>query len=469
MSTTFVGRVRELALLERAYRSDEHEFIPIYGRRRIGKSELILHFIRGKRAIYHLGKKAPAPLQVREFLAEAARALDAPLLARVACAGWADAIRTVLEHARAGEKVILAFDEFQWTAEASPDVPSILQELCDRKGRAGARVFLILCGSYMGFMEKEVLGRESPLFGRRTAQILLPPFSYREAAEFHPRLGAVDRALVYFICGGIPYYLRFFSQDDSVAVHIRKNLLDEYAALFREPEFLLREELKEVEKYHGIMMALAAGSATAVKIAAQTGIAERNLYYYLQNLVALGYVSRRHPLTSRPPVAKHVRFVVDDPLLRFWFRFVYPNLSFLSQAGPERTLRELIAPQLDAYFGACFERLCREALPALYAREGIDAAFEVGEYWDADLQLDVVGIRKDNRIDIGECKWGAIRSAAALERELAAKLQRYPNPANATLQARIFCRRLPGRATALSSDVRWHTLQDLYDGPKRGG
>jgi AAA+ ATPase superfamily predicted ATPase len=465
--TPFVGRLRELETLETAYRSERLELVPVYGRRRIGKSELILHFIKGKRAVYFLGKKAPPSLQLREFMELAAESLDQPLLAQAAVSDWGKALELILKYRPEGAKLILVFDEFQWTAQASPELPSLLQALCDQEGRKGASLMVILCGSYMGFMEKEVLGSKSPLFGRRTAQILLQPFSYLEAAHFHPQMAITDRAMIYFLCGGIPYYLRFFAPSESIPMNIRKQLLNEFAALFREPDFLLREELKEIEKYCGILFALANGAPNAAQITAKTGISERHLHYYLQSLIQLGYVARKHPLTDQPPSPRHVRFVVDDPLLRFWFRFVYPHLAFLSQNGPERLFSQLIEPDLDAYFGLCFERLCREALPALYRQEGVLSAFAVGEYWDAETQIDVVGLRQDNRVDLAECKWGTARALPSVETELSDRMRRYPNPSNATLQGRIFCQRAPTKRT-VASIHRWHTLDELYALPLPG-
>ncbi len=457
----FIGRQAELQVLERAYRSRRTEFIPVYGRRRVGKSELILHFIRHKPALYFLGKKAPPQFQIRAFMETAARALGQPLLASVSAADWGTALGTVLSQKSGTAKLVLAFDEFQWTAEASPELPSILQEQLDRSWKKRSDVLLILCGSYIGFMERDVLGEGSPLFGRRTAQILLKPFPFREAALFHPGWSAADRAQAYFVCGGVPLYLRFFSPADSIRANIENNLLGEFAPLYREPDFLLREELREVANYHAILVALSSGSRASAAIARQTGLPERNLHYYLQQLTELGYVSRRYPVTGRRPVARNVRFALDDPLLRFWFRFVYPHLGFIAQMGPRRSFQELIKPDLESYFGACFERLCREALPLLYEREGVGAAYEIGEYWDKQTQIDIVGLRQDNRTDIGECKWGAVRSPRALADELQKKIDSYPNQRGATIQGRLFTRRKLKRRTA-PAPVSFHALEELY-------
>jgi hypothetical protein len=462
--TRFIGRTAELKLLADAYRAAASGFIPIYGRRRVGKSELILQFLREHPGIYFLGKQAPAGHQLREFLDEAARALGEPLLATSSFDGWKSALTAVNDRWRRRGKLVLVFDEFQWTARASPELPSVLQELWDRRWRPGGGMLLILCGSYVGFMEREVLGRKSALFGRRTAQILLRPFGYREAGLFHPAYSLGDRARAYFVCGGVPWYLERFDQRRSIEGNIVAEVLEEHAPLRHEPEFLLREELREVESYYAVLLAIAGGRTTAWDISQATGIGDRSLHYYLQQLVELGYVHRRYPLSDGTPAARHVRFGLEDALLRFWFRFVFPNTGYLAQMGPERALRDRIRPELDAYFGRCFEALCREALPRLYARERVTAAFDVGEYWDKRCQIDVVGMRQDGWTDLGECRWGALRSGGQVRGDLEAKVRLYPNRRNATIGRRIFTRAAPPRERGSPDDpnARWHDLADLY-------
>lgn len=179
-------------------------------------------------------------------------------------------------------------------------------------------------------------------------------------------------------------------------------------------------------------------------------------------LTGLGYLARRYPLTGGKPVARHVRFVLIDPLLRFWFKFVFPNLSFIQQMGPQRTMREIVRPQLDSFFGHCFESLCREALPRLYEQEGVGAAFTVGEYWDKEVQIDVVGLRDDNWTDLGECKWGPVHSFKQLTAELDRKVPAYPNPRNATIGRRLFLGKNPPKMDTGPPDPRCHSLDDLY-------
>ena len=461
-SADFVGRRRELAVLEAAWKGEGGAFVPVYGRRRIGKSELILHFLGARPAIYHVGKVAPAELQIREFLSEAARTLGEPLLGQIAATDWRTALEAVETAWKGRGKLIIVLDEFQWTAGASPELPSLLQELWDRRWKRG-RVMLILCGSMIGFMEREVLGAKSPLFGRRTAQIHLQPFGFREAAAFHPRWSRTDQARVRFVVGGVATYLRAFDPARSFEQNLADTLLSEFAPLFREPEFLLREELREVGSYQAVLGAIAAGETTIRGIAQAGSLPERGLTYYLDQLESLGYVARRHPLTGTKPAARHLRFVLEDPLLRFWFRFVFPHRSAVQRLGPTRAFRELIKPELESYFGYCFERLCREALADIYARERI-SEFAIGEYWDRETQIDVVGMRDDKWTDLGECKWGPIGSVPGVVAELERKVRAYPNPRAATIGRRIFAHRLPAASVrAKAPGVIWHSLDDLYD------
>ena len=452
----------------------------------MGKSELILQFMADKPGVYYLGQQSSTALQVREFLAEAARPLGMPLLAELRAADWQPALRTVTEQwtrANPGQKLVLALDEFQWIAASSPNLLSDLQHCWDRWWRDAGNVMLLLCGSYLGFMEREVLGSKSPLFGRRTAQIHLQPFGYRDAARFHPRWSLEDQARAYFLVGGLPQYLLCLDDSRSIAVNIREHLLAEFAPLFHEPVFLLREELREIAPYQATLHAVASGHGTAPAIATATGLPERSLHYYLQQLTGLGHLRRRYPLASRRPAPRQVRFEIGDPLLRFWFRFVFPNVSVIRSAGPARALADRIAPSLEAWYGGCLERLCREALPLIYVQEEVAAGFEVGEYWSAATQIDVVGMRDDNWTDLGECKWGAVPSPAALETELERKLQQYPNSRSlrsnsvsraaelerklqqypnsrgATLGRRYFTRRKPAARQGADG---WYSLDDLY-------
>lgn len=217
-----------------------------------------------------------------------------------------------------------------------------------------------------------------------------------------------------------------------------------------------------MENYYAVLSAIAEGRISNQAIAAQTNIPERSLHYYTQQLNNIGYVRRRRPLTGKKAPLRHVRYFIQDPLLRFWFRFVFPNLSFIQQMGPERAFRTRIHPGLDAYFGLCFEQFCRQALRFIYEWEGVGASFEIGEYWDKKVQIDVVGLRDDHWTDIGECKWGTVKSPKALVQELEKKAAAYPNPRGATLGKRVFMRKKPQAGPRTDPGLLWYGVDELY-------
>jgi hypothetical protein len=215
--------------------------------------------------------------------------------------------------------------------------------------------------------------------------------------------------------------------------------------------------------YHAVLMALAQGKNAPAQLSKTTGIEPRALNYHLTTLVGLGYVQRRYPLTESKPSVRSVRYALDDPFLRFWFRFIFPHQSILRMMGPERGFAEVIKPNLEAYLGRCFERLCRQCMPLIYQRDGVTAAFQTGEYWDRESQIDLVGLREDNWTDLGECKWGDVASLTALQAELASKVTLYPNRRNATIGRHLFVRALKGKAARLERGTALHTLAELYE------
>jgi uncharacterized protein len=161
-------------------------------------------------------------------------------------------------------------------------------------------------------------------------------------------------------------------------------------------------------------------------IARAVGLTTSALAPHLKNLVALGYLERVSPLSARPPPRTAVVYRIADPLLRFWFRFVEPNWSALRRYSSDRVFEQMVAPQWEAFCGDGFERLCREALSLIYASEGVGGRFQIGEYWDRSVQIDVVGLGADGWVDLGECRWSARSSLAVAARELSTRESHFP-------------------------------------------
>jgi AAA+ ATPase superfamily predicted ATPase len=453
-----VGRTAELRALERRYASARSELIPVYGRRRVGKTELLLRFAAGKPTVYFSASDRLRTTQIGDFLRAAAEWLGAAHLAGTGPLSWEVALKLVVAAAPPGRKLVLVLDEFQWLCRSSPELPSTLQRLWDLEWQRGTGLCVILCGSFIGFMEREVLGARSPLHGRRTASIRLEPFGFREASAFHPRWSVEEQARARFVCGGIPAYLRRFDPSRSVAQNIAREFFEVDAFFLREPEFLLREELAEVKQAASVLEAVALGRHGQSRIARAIGMTASALAPHLRNLVALGYMERVFPLSPRRPPRTSVVYRIADPLLRFYFRFVEPHLSALRRRSGARAFEQIVAPEWDSFCGEGFERLCREALPLLYDEEGVSQRFEVGEYWDRDVQIDVVGLRADGWVDLGECRWSAGAGLVTVARELAARAHRFP-AGGRSVRHRLFVRRRPA---TVPQHVSVHDLASLH-------
>jgi hypothetical protein len=455
----FVGRRAELAVLERHYRARRAALIPLYGRRRVGKTELLLHFLANKPAVYFSASRKLSGPQLADLMRAAALALGQAALAEAAPATWEAALRLVVAAAPRGKKLLLVLDDFQWLCESSPELPSVLQRLWDLEWQRGNQIMLVLCGSLIGFMEREVLGAKSPLHGRRTGDLKIEPFGFREAADFHPRWSREEQARAYFVCGGIPAYLKRFDAGRSVQQNIATEFFELDAFFQREPEFLLREELAEVRQASSVLEAIALGRRTQGDIARAVGLSTSALAPHLKNLVGLGYLERVAPLSPSAPPRTSVVYRVADPLLRFWFRFIEPHASSLRRLSSARAFEQLVAPSWEVYCGEGFERLCREFLPWLYAAEGMTSRFQVGEYWDRAIQIDLVGLRSDGWIDLGECKWAGRSVVAGAGRELSERAARYP-AGGRTLRLHLFVHRRPRAAPG--SPVLIHDLEEIY-------
>ena len=456
--SSFVGRGAELSALERRYASSRSELVPVYGRRRVGKTELLTRLASGRPTVYFTASDKLRTSQIGGFMRAAAEWLGISSVAEAAPATWEAAFRLVTGAAPRDRKLLLVLDEFQWACRSSPDLPSVIQRLWDHDWQHSGRVMLILCGSLIGFMEREVLGSRSPLYGRRTASIRLEPLGFREAALFFPQWSLEENARAYFICGGIPAYLRRFDPNLSVVQNVTHEFFEIDSYFQSEPEFLLREELAELKQAASILEAVALGRRSQGEIARAVGLSTSAAAPHLKNLVNLSYLEKTYPLSPKRAPRTAVVYRISDPMLRFWFRFLGPHWSLLRRYPADTAFERIVAPQWDAYCGEAFERLCREALPLLYEQEGISGRSQVGEYWDRQMQIDVVGLRGDDWVDLGECRWPARSSPTEAARELSARAAQYP-ASGRTLLRRLFLRTKPRTPPP---QVRVHDLPALY-------
>ncbi|WP_018259433.1 ATP-binding protein [Halomicrobium katesii] len=396
---TFYDRVDELDTLVDDFETPCHDFYVVYGRRRVGKTALLKEFCDGRPHIYFLAAQEAEARQREKFVETVADHFD-DRVPRID--GWDEAF-SYLGEKIAQERCIVAIDEFPYLVDENDSLPSYVQSFVDEQLQETDSM-LVLCGSSISTMESEVLGHESPLYGRRTGQIDLQAFTFQQARDViaYDIEAAVQS---YAITGGTPMYLTLFDYSRPLGENVKQEILSPTAVLYNEPAFLLRTELRTPGRYMSILEAVATGHTTPSEIAGASGIDSGPLSKYLQTLRRLRLIDREVPVTASSKQSKRSRYHVDDEFLRFWFRFVEPNRSSIEEA-PAVVYDETIEPNLSDHVATTFEDVCREAVWAAIRRDDLGPYSEVGRWWYGEDEIDIVGLAPgDDRILLGECKW----------------------------------------------------------------
>lgn len=402
----FIGREREVAALDRLYESNKFEFAVIYGRRRVGKTALINHFIDNKEAIYFMGVESNEKQNLENF-SKSIIEYSSGIEAETSFLSFQAALEYVFKLAEK-KRFILAIDEYPYVARSSKSLASTLQLLID-KYKDTSKLMLILCGSSMSYMEDEVLAYKSPLYGRRTAQMKIFPFSFDEACRYLKNYSDEDKALAYGIVGGTPQYLLQMDDRLSIEDNIKNTYLNPISFLYEEPTNLLKQEVREPAIYMAIITAIAVGASRMSDISNKVGEDSNICANYLKSLINLGIVKKETPYgekTSRKSI-----YSIEDNMFRFWYRFVPNNNSVIMRGAADIVYRR-IEPQLSEYMGAVFEEICKQYLWNLLLNGNSPVEFsELGRWWGNDpiekkqTEIDIMGEQDKKTALFGECKW----------------------------------------------------------------
>jgi AAA+ ATPase superfamily predicted ATPase len=410
----FVNRTEELSGLQRLWDTGEAQLFTLWGRRRVGKTLLLLEFARDKRHLYFEATSGTRADQLVDF---SDRLAEATGRAALTVPDWRTGLDAVADWAQDGP-VLLVLDEFQFIARQNHDIGSIINVWWRERGEQ-LPIFLVLSGSEVGFFEREVVNYSATTYGRRAGQRRLRPFKARDVELFLPSWSAEDKIAAYAVFGHMPYYLAHVREQASFADNILDLVLRPDGLLHEEARLLLDQELPDASAYFSVLRAIAAGQTRVSEIAQRTGIAggTSRVSQMLDMLRNLWLVEREFPVTvTNPERSRQSFYRITDPYLRFWFRFVLPAQGRLADdEGAERHLHGRVLPQLDEFVSApAFEEVCQQWL-----RREVDAA-SVGWWWgkvretrgaqlrDIDRELDAVAIDDEaNVIAIGSCKWTA--------------------------------------------------------------
>lgn len=417
----FVGREAELNFLNNRYHSSKAELIFLYGRRRVGKTETLHQFCKNKEHVFFSCQECADSIQLKNFsrllLKEnisASQYLDM-------FNDWNQAFHAIVELPYK-EKKLIVIDEFPYMCKNNRSIPSILQNLWDSILK-NENVMIILCGSSMSFIEKDLLAKKNPLYGRATGIYKMKEMNFFDARKFFPQYSIEEQIIAYSILGGIPHYLNQFDSNQSIEENIKSNILTKGCILFNEVEFLLHQELRETSLYNSIIEAIALGNTKMNEISTHTLINNvSKTSVYLKNLIELGIVERELSIDAGyKEVSNNNRgiYQLTDQFFRFWYSFIFANYSSLEDGDVEGIYQYAIKPVLNQYASLSFERICQQYLTKLQLKNQLPFRYEkIGRWFGKttvrhdqklimkETEIDILAISKrEKSYLIGECKF----------------------------------------------------------------
>lgn len=421
----FIGREAELKFLQDKYTEEGGQLIVLYGRRRIGKTETLREFCKDKPHIFFSCTQTTDRVQLRNFSNRMFKE-DIPAKNYISeFADWERAFRAILDLPYHDQKKLLVIDEFPYMCRGNRSIPSILQNLWDTELR-NDNVMLILCGSAMSFIEKELLSEKNPLYGRATGIYKMKEMGFYDAAKFFPDYSDQDKILAYSVLGGIPHYLRQWNPELSVDENIKRNILTKGCILYSEVEFLLHQELRETPIYNSIIEAVALGSTKLNDISQKSLIEDTSkTSVYLKNLIELGIIEREFPVDAKikeQANSSRGTYRLTDNFFRFWYSFGFANFSQLEDGDVDGVYEYVVKPALHEFTSFAFEDICREfvremqkknELPFRYSKMGrwfgkstVRDAKAASGFRTAETEIDLLAISKSaEEYLVGECKF----------------------------------------------------------------
>ncbi|MCD8348952.1 MAG: ATP-binding protein [Lachnospiraceae bacterium] len=402
-----IGRESELEQLEQLYVSKHFEFLVMYGRRRVGKTTILQEFSARHDVIFYSAQEKNDSLNLQDFSGTIQRYFDRQILAPFL--SWEDAF-SYISRRTGEEKTVLIIDEFPFMAGPNPSVKSILQHEIDHFWK-DMNILLILCGSSVSFMVNDVMGYESPLYGRATATLEVLPFDYLDAARFFPKYSFEDQLIAYGILGGIPRYLNAFSPEYTIQENLEREVVRNGAFLYDEPMLLLRMELREPGVYNSILEVIARGCNKVTEIADAIHEDKSKCSKYISTLLSIRLVEKRVPC-GEPEGSKKTIYALTDPFYRFWYHYIFSNKSYYDLLGTKDAAAEIM-DDISDFMGLAFEDICRQYLMRQARQRKLPfVPAYIGKWWGnnpvirAQDDVDILALNKKKTEGIFcECKF----------------------------------------------------------------
>ncbi|MBI5636312.1 ATP-binding protein, partial [Candidatus Micrarchaeota archaeon] len=405
-----MDRIAELDALNEEFAGLEKRssLAVVYGRRRVGKTELIKEFTKAKNHVYFLATLQSKEEVVKNFSLKAAEFFQDKAAQAQPHVTWNGFFEYLAKEIKARKKpIILAFDEFTYLIQQDRATPSVFQYHWDETLK-NLPVMLILCGSYVGMMEKEVLSYKSPLYGRTNRRLQVTQLDFKHVREFAPQYSKKQLVELYAILGAVPFYLRQFDSSKTPLENVEQAFLDKTKSLYNDGLLMLREELKEPRNYLSILKAISFGKTTQKEIADNAHLEPLLVGKYLDVLKGMKIVSRLVPATEKnPEKSKKGLYRITDNYYDFWLKFVYPYAEYVEEGRCSELMKNIISPSFNAYVGRSFEALAKKKLVELNQQGKLPFSFErIGGFWHGDCEIDLVALNeKTKEILFAEVKW----------------------------------------------------------------
>lgn len=412
----FYNRKNEIKALENWWIEKASHLVVIYGKRRVGKTALCLEFIKNKQNVYYLSEKLDAKIQLKKLSQQIGNFFKDDYTAKYGIEDWEQFFKYIASRKK---KFVLIVDEFPYLIEAESAIPSIFQKGWDLY-LSKSPIFLILCGSSIGMMEKHVLTYKAPLYGRRTGQILVKPFSFLDLEKLFPKHSFENRLLIYSIAGGTITYLKYFLKEKDIWQVVEQNILKKEQFLYQEVDFLLKEELREPRNYFSILLSLALGKRKLSEIINDTGFDKSTLSAYLAILNQLSIVEKEVPITEKiPEKSRKGLYQISDNFFQFWFRYILRYRRLLEQDRTKEVLK-IIKLTVGELLSRNYEKVAQEIL-----KKEFKMKFQyIGRWWHKDEEIDLVAINPEtNEIIFGEIKWSNKKIGTNIYKDLKRKAQ----------------------------------------------
>ncbi|MCL2689484.1 MAG: ATP-binding protein [Chitinispirillia bacterium] len=400
----FINREQELEALNRQYISKQASFIVLYGRRRAGKTSLIQEFIKDKPYIYFLASEESELQNISQLKNLIAEYAKDDYLNNIGIDNW-DTLFKLLSKNMQDQKLILVIDEFQYLGKTNTAFPSIFQRNWDTILQK-LNIMVILCGSHINMMESQTLNYASPLYGRRTGQIMLKQIDFKHYHKFFNNIKYKDQIEYYAITGGIPKYIELFNARGNIFNEIERNILDKQSFLFEEPLFLLQNEVSEIGSYFSIIKSIAAGNHRLGKISSDLEVKQTGLTKYLRTLINLDILEREVPITeSKPEKSKMGLYKIKDNYINFWFKFIYPDKGKLELSDKKFVMDKIKRNFVDSHVSFVYEDICIGKMFEMSASGKLNFN-KCGRWWDNKTEIDIVAYDSmGDNIIFGECKY----------------------------------------------------------------